>query len=118
MFGHYYSQTDMPVGSILGVKCYGDVPCMFFFLCIMTLMTAEHQEAGVGKCLVDELNLCYHPLLPVQITGPERGHEESTLRFRELKTVELQKKEKKKKSFYFSVSFPVIDLICFYFSTH
>ena len=56
----------------------------------MTLMTAEHQEAGVGKCLVDELNLCYHPLLPVQITGPEQGHEESTLRFRELKTVELQ----------------------------
>lgn len=39
----------------------GDVPYMF--LCVMILMTAEHQEAGVGKCLLDELyfdiTLCF-----------------------------------------------------------
>lgn len=55
MFCHYYSQTNMPVEFILGVKCcYWDVPCMF--LCIMIPMTAEQHEAGVGKCLLDERN--------------------------------------------------------------
>ena len=44
------------------------------FVCVMIPMTAEHQEAGVGKCLLDELNFIT-PLLPVGITGPERGTE-------------------------------------------
>lgn len=50
-----------PLDQFSAENVMGDIPCMF--LCVMILMTAEHQEAGVGKYLLDELNfditLCF-----------------------------------------------------------
>lgn len=67
---HYYSQTDVRVEPILGVNVVmGTFPVCF---CIMNLMTAEHQEAGVG-CLLDELN-SLSPLLPVGETELMRSY--------------------------------------------
>lgn len=38
------------------------VGVFLFCFCITILMTAENQEAGVGKCLLDELNVVTPPL--------------------------------------------------------
>lgn len=75
-------KTNMSIGSILGWKSYGGCS-LSFFLCNDS-DDSWTPRSRCWKIFAGWAILWYHPLLPVVITGPEWGQEESTFWFGEL----------------------------------
>lgn len=70
MICHYYSQTNVPIGSIFGRKCYGGYS-LYVFVCHVS-DDSWTPRSRCWKIFAGWAELWYHPLLPVGITGPWR----------------------------------------------
>lgn len=98
MICHYYSQTNVPVGSISGVKRYGGCS-LYVFLC----HDSDDSWTPRSRCrkMFAGWAKLYHRLLPVGITGPEPVQHFGSGNW----TVELQ--------MFISVSCPVMIWVSF-----